>query len=224
MDSKIKIALFASGRGSNAINIAKYIRANCANLEIKCLVCNVQDAGVIDYIKEFDIPVVVIPSKGMDRLAHEELVLESIKSYEVDWILLAGYMRVLSESFLSKFSNTIISKIVNIHPSLLPLYPGTSAYEQAYENQDLYSGITIHLVDAGVDTGPIILQRKFPRMDSDSFDQFKRRGLSTEHELYREFLNYLNKGEQRITQLVDLTLKEKSNEELKSRSLSTELR
>lgn len=224
LDSKIKIAIFASGRGSNALNIVKYIENHCDNLSVSCLVCNVTDAPVIDFVKEQGVPVIVIPSKGIERSLHEEKIITKLREFNVDWILLAGYMRVLSHKFVSRFTEDKFSKIVNIHPSLLPKYPGTKGYEQAFQHGDSFGGITIHLVDDGVDTGPILLQEKFPRIESDSFDQFKRRGLSVEHELYREFLDCLNKGELKVRQLVDLTLKERSNEEFKSRSLSTDLR
>ena len=196
LETKRKIVIFASGRGSNALNIVNYVNQFCHNLEVVCLMCNVEDAPVIQLMMAKNISVEIVSSRGLKRDDHERAVIEKISKYNADWIILAGYMKVLGQDMLNAYSN-----IINIHPSILPLYPGLSSYKTSFENKDEYSGATIHFVDSGVDTGPIIMQKKFPRLKNDSFDQFRRRGLENEYELFRLFLSVLNKNETKIEDL-----------------------
>lgn len=182
MENK-RFYIFASGSGSNAYEILKHWHTIGRPGVCLGLVTNKPHAKVLTRVKEFNIPTVIVPSTGIERIEHEKKLLESLDTDDV-WIFLAGYMRVLSQDFLNKFNNGSYYQVVNIHPSLLPKFQGLHAYERAYESGDAESGITIHLVDEGVDTGKILKQVKFERKDSDTFEDFQRRGLSLEHENY----------------------------------------
>ncbi len=180
----MNIALFASGRGTNVQAILDQIRPDHVPVQAHCLVCNVQDAPVIDLAKEYGLPLLVLDSKGVSRTDWEREVLAYLSQYEIDYIVLAGFMRLLSPSFIDHFKD----RILNIHPSLLPKYPGTKSIEEAYDNQEKETGVTIFYVDDGVDTGQIIDQRRV-KVDpawslADLEDQIHR----VEHEMYTQVL------------------------------------
>ncbi|ATH07812.1 hypothetical protein BIY24_07575 [Halobacteriovorax marinus] len=215
MDSVRNIAIFASGRGTNALNIVNFVEQNCSGLRVVCLICDLDDAPVLNLLRGRGVDLRVISSKGLSKEEHEQRIWSALDSFNIDWILLAGYMRILSKEFIAKGI-----PIVNIHPSLLPLYPGLHSYKKSFESRDEFSGATIHLVDEGVDTGAIILQKKFPRLRSDSFDQFRRRGLENEYELYRLFLYFLNKSDSKVYSLINYFTGEKRDEHLSSGGLS----
>ncbi len=135
------------------------------------------------------VPVESVGHRGLSREDHETRLLETLSRYPVDYVVLAGYMRVLTSSFLQHFHHQDgYFRIVNIHPSLLPAFPGANAYEEAFAYGVRLSGITIHLVDEKVDHGPILAQEAFARLEEDTFDDFKARGLSVEHRLYPQVL------------------------------------
>ena len=180
----MNIALFASGRGTNVQAILDQIRPDHVPVQAQCLVCNVQDAPVIDLAKDYGLPLLVLDSKGVSRTDWEREVLAYLSQYEIDYIVLAGFMRLLSPSFIDHFKD----RILNIHPSLLPKYPGTKSIEEAYDNQEKETGVTIFYVDDGVDTGQIIDQRRV-KVDpawslADLEDQIHR----VEHEMYTQVL------------------------------------
>ena len=177
------IAIFASGNGSNAIKLIECAQSN--NKEIACLISDNPNANILKV--KLDIPVHLIPYNH-SKTKHEEEILKVLKQYDVNWIFLAGYMRILSANFIQRFTHKNKSQIINIHPSLLPKYQGLNAYERSYQNQDQYSGITIHYVDAGIDTGEIIIQGKFERTKADSLQDFIQKGLKLEHTLYPQIL------------------------------------
>ena len=163
----IRGAILASGRGSNAANLVDFAgKGPCREkLTIACLISDNPRALVLERGEEWGLPLHCIAGKGMDRREHEKKVLELLRSYDVEWVFLAGYRRILTGEFLSAFSGKgpEVSRVVNIHPSLLPEFPGLNAYERAFEAGVAFSGVTVHLVDEGVDTGPIICQEKFLR-------------------------------------------------------------
>ena len=180
----MNIALFASGRGTNVQAILDQIRPDHVPVQAQCLVCNVQDAPVIDLAKDYGLPLLVLDSKGVSWTDWEREVLAYLSQYEIDYIVLAGFMRLLSPSFIDHFKD----RILNIHPSLLPKYPGTKSIEEAYDNQEKETGVTIFYVDDGVDTGQIIDQRRV-KVDpawslADLEDQIHR----VEHEMYTQVL------------------------------------
>lgn len=150
-----------------------------------------------------DVPHVCIPlvrnksnTRTEDKAAHEAAIYEWMNSKNVDWVFLAGYMRILSADFIKKFHdpNLGVSRILNIHPSLLPSFPGKNAYEQAFQAGVKSSGVTVHFVDPGVDTGPPIIQESFPRFEQDTLEDFEKRGLEVEYRLYRKAMDMVSKG------------------------------
>lgn len=200
-DQSKNIAIFASGNGTNAINILDCAKEELFNSTIKCLITDKKDAGIIVKINTHpvykNIPIYTIPfvkkigeSHPVAKARHEVEIKEILDSHHVNWIALAGYMKILSAKFLKCYFDESFQKnrVINIHPSLLPKYPGKDAYEQAFNSGDEVSGVTIHHVDSGIDTGPIILQKTFKRKKEDTFEDFKNRGLSLEYQIYREAL------------------------------------
>lgn len=193
----INLVVFASGRGSNAKNILEYVASNknkeSFRLNVLALVTDQKNAGVIEYARQFNTPIHVIPFKTSKK-DHEDEVLDKLKDHPVDYICLCGYMRILSPLFINAFTHTgeKHSRIINIHPSLLPDFPGKDGYGDAFKANVKESGVTLHFVDEGIDTGKIIKQRRFARYEDDDFESFQKRGLKLEHESYRELLQELN--------------------------------
>lgn len=191
-----KIALFASGTGTNVQNLLEKAKS-FKNVHISCVIVDTDSSPLPTRLKFGypELPVYrILPDKNVAAAARkdefETRVISKLESHGVEWILLAGYMRIVGPKLLQLYHN----RIVNIHPSLLPLYPGLHAYERAYKDGVEESGITIHLVDEGMDTGPILLQRKFPRLVDDSLEEFIRRGKDIEWDLYPEILKRLNES------------------------------
>jgi len=174
----INLALFASGTGSNALNLLETART-LKRVKFKLLVVD-QPASPLPARVRTDFPdlnVLVCPfPAGSDlsqkRLAHEALILNELRAHEVDWIFLAGYMRIIGPTLLLPYTQSGKSRIINIHPSLLPAYPGLNAYENAFRANEKQSGVTIHRVDSGVDTGPILVQQSFERLNADTLAHF----------------------------------------------------
>ena len=187
---RLKIAVFVSGRGSNLASIIEAIEAGAMGATIVCVVCNNPDAYAITLAKEHGLEVFVLSHKGMSREEHERKILAHLQTLEVDFVVLAGYMRVLTGTFLQAFREEAggYYRVTNIHPALLPSFKGANGYEDAFNYGVRVSGITIHLVDEEVDHGPILAQRSFPRLAEDSLHDFRERGLAVEHALYPEVL------------------------------------
>lgn len=190
------IALMASGTGTNALNLIEAAKSYM-NVRVACLIVDTLNSPLPDLVRE-KYPMLpvhrILPMGGLKGQArksdHEKRVLETLTSHEVSYICLAGYMRILGPLLLDTFRN----RIVNIHPSLLPLYPGMDSYKRAFEDGVSESGVTVHIVDAGVDTGPVILQEKFPRLESDTLADFIQRGKELEWKLYPLILKKLNES------------------------------
>ena len=182
-----KIVVFASGRGSNAE--ALYKNAEAYGYGISAIITDNPEAGIIEKANSWSLTVhIVKKEKNEIRESHEAKILTLLKKIDFHLIVLAGYERLLSSTFIQSFAR---NSIVNIHPSMLPEYPGLRSYERAFEDCKTSSGISIHFVDEGMDTGEIIRQERFSRLDSDSMDSFKTRGLSLEHKLYPEVVGTL---------------------------------
>lgn len=200
---KKNIALFASGNGSNAQALMQFAKDQLdpAQLEIKVLISDVEGAFCLTRAKKMAVPS-ICHSFVQYKLEHaacsyvelkkkyEQKLIEYCREYAIDWVFLCGYMRILSPLFLDAFydEKNAISKVVNIHPSLLPSFKGANAYDDTFLAGVKVSGVTVHLVDAGIDTGPIILQDTFVRKDEDDLAQFKQRGLALEHILFPQVL------------------------------------
>lgn len=187
------IAIFASGAGSNALNLIESSRER-SDIFVSCVIVDTATSPLPKLIREkySYVPVhVVLPDPKIDKALRkkhfEEKIIKVLEAANVEWILLAGYMRLIGPSLLNKFQN----KILNIHPSILPAYPGLNSYERAFNDNVPYSGITIHSVDSGVDTGPVIAQEKFPRLANDTLESFVNRGKEIEWRLYTRILNQL---------------------------------
>lgn len=193
--NKIKIAIMSSGNGSNAENIIKFCMENPHLYEMPIVICDNQRAKVLDRCQKYPVEVVVIPpvkkmTIGETKAHHESQILDILIKHEISLICLAGYMRLLSSKFIAHFYDRKIrtSRIINIHPSILPSFKGANAYLDAFNYGVKMSGVTMHFVDSGMDSGPILLQDSFKRFDDDTVDEFIQRGLEVEHRLYRNFL------------------------------------
>src|SRR6185436_6163499 len=175
-----RLGILISGRGSNFIAIADNIRAGKLDAEIALVISNRLDAGGIEAARERGIRVVVIPSKGMSREDHDRAVIAELNQAEVDLVCLAGYMRLLSPEFIRAFPQ----RIINIHPSLLPAFPGLDAQQQALDYGVKVSGATVHLVTRELDGGPIVVQSAVPILFDDTVETLSARILIEEHKLY----------------------------------------
>ncbi|TNE99602.1 MAG: phosphoribosylglycinamide formyltransferase [Deltaproteobacteria bacterium] len=198
----MKVCIMASGGGTNAENIIQY--APKVGIEIVGLISDQPEAFALKRAANNDIEAVCLPfvrdhsrTYAEDKEIHETAIYEWMKERQVDWIFLAGYMRILTSSFIEKFEEPSAghSRIVNIHPSLLPSFPGKDAYKQAWSSGVKMSGATVHFVDSGVDTGAPIVQDCFPRLEKDSLEDFVDRGLKIEYKLYKQAMDILSKGE-----------------------------
>ena len=180
---KKRIGVLLSGRGSNFEALADSVAAGrIPNAEIAVVVSNREDAPGIDRARKREIEARVIPSKGLEREEYDKLVAAALKEKKVDLVCLAGYMRLLSAYFIAAFPN----RILNIHPSLLPAFPGLEAQRQALEHGAKFSGCTVHFVDENLDAGPIVLQAAVPIEDRDTVETLSERILREEHRIYSE--------------------------------------
>lgn len=189
-----QLAILLSGRGSNFEAIADSVARGAIEASIAAVVSNRPDARGVVLARERGIHAVVIPSKGVDREAYDRLLIEELQKYQVDLICLAGYMRVLSATFVRQFQN----RILNIHPSLLPAFPGLDAQHQALAYGVKVSGCTVHFVDEYLDAGPVILQAVVPVQDNDTEETLSSRILQEEHRIYSEAIRIVLGGNYRI--------------------------
>lgn len=182
----------ASGKGTNALNLIHYLRKN-NKVKIRVLVCDNPKAEILKSETAIDIPLIIIPKESLSKQEHEEEILKALDKYNVDWVLLAGYRKILSSHFLKNFWNkdTLRYQVINIHPSLLPEFPGRDAYKQVYESSKLRSGVTVHYVDTGVDTGPKIYQESFMRTPGESLQELVTKGKAIEHRAYPKALEII---------------------------------
>jgi phosphoribosylglycinamide formyltransferase-1 len=189
-----KIGILLSGRGSNFEAIADSIEAGRLQAEIAIVISNRADAPGLESAKRRGLNAQLIPSKGRVREEHDAEVVAALKKAHVDLVCLAGYMRLLSPEFIRNFPN----RIVNVHPSLLPAFPGMDAQKQALEYGVKVTGCTVHLVDEHLDHGPIILQKAVPVLDGDDVHTLSARILEQEHAAYSEAIGLLLSGEVEI--------------------------
>ena len=191
----IRLVVLLSGRGSNFAAIHEAIRTKALDAEIAAVISNRRDAPGIAKAKEWRYPAYVVDHKLFpDREAHEAHILRTLNAARPDFIVLAGYMRLLSASFLARWRN----RVVNIHPSLLPSFPGVDAQAQAVAHGVKVSGCTVHFVDENLDAGPIIVQRVVDVRNDDDAATLSARILVEEHKAYVEALQILAKGEYRV--------------------------
>lgn len=183
--SKQRAAIFASGTGSNFVAIMEQEDLNC---DIVCLVCDQPEAAVIAKAKTYGIQTIVLnPKMFPTKAAYEQEILTQLQRAEIEWIFLAGYMRIIGETLLKPYEG----KLINIHPSLLPEFPGIDAIGQAFTAGVSVTGVTVHYVDAGIDTGPIIAQREVEVLPNDTKETLQQRIQTVEHKLYPEVIKQL---------------------------------
>jgi phosphoribosylglycinamide formyltransferase-1 len=192
---KARIGVLLSGRGSNFEALAEgAANGRIPNAEIVIALSNREDARGIERARAMGIEAQVISSKGLDREAYDKLVIARLQEKRVELVCLAGYMRLLSPQFVAAFRN----RILNIHPSLLPAFPGLEAQRQALEHGAKFSGCTVHFVDENLDAGPIVLQACVPIEDSDTPETLAQRILREEHRIYAEAVRVVLEGNFRI--------------------------
>ena len=177
------LGILLSGRGSNFEAIAKNVAAGkIPDTRIAVVISNKADAGGLEIAKQFDLPTLVIPSKGKQREDHDREMVTALRQHKVDLVCLAGYMRLLSPWFVQQFPH----RILNIHPSLLPAFPGLEAQQQAFAYGVKVAGCTVHFVDEELDHGAIIVQKTVPVLDEDDEHALAARILAQEHIAYSE--------------------------------------
>jgi phosphoribosylglycinamide formyltransferase 1 len=178
-----RLGILLSGRGSNFLAIAKAISEHrLLGAEIAVVLSNVEDAPGLAAARELQLPAFAIPSAGRKRAEHDAEIIARLHQHKVDLVCLAGYMRIISPAFVAAFPN----RILNVHPSLLPAFPGLDAQEQAFDYGAKVAGCTVHFVDEAVDHGVIILQKTVAVNDNDTADTLSARILEQEHLAYPE--------------------------------------
>jgi phosphoribosylglycinamide formyltransferase-1 len=193
--TKKRIGVLLSGRGSNFEALADSVAAGrIPNAEIAIVISNRENALGIEKALARGIPAQVIPSRGLEREAYDTLVIAALEEKKVDLVCLAGYMRLLSPAFVAAYCG----RILNIHPSLLPAFPGLESQRQAIEHGAKFSGCTVHFVDENLDAGPIILQAAVPIRDDDTPETLSARVLKEEHRIYTEAVRIVLEGRYRM--------------------------
>ena len=191
---KKRLGILISGRGSNFLAIADAIAAHRLDAEIALVIANRADAPGIALARERGLHVLSLPSKGLDREAYDRQLIDELGKSRVDLVCLAGYMRILSGHFIREFHQ----RILNIHPSLLPSFPGLDAQHQAVEHGVKFSGCTVHFVEEGLDSGPIVSQAVVPVSADDTAETLSARILREEHRIYPEAIALVLSGQYRI--------------------------
>src|SRR5271170_4174034 len=178
-----RLGILLSGRGSNFLAIAKAIREHrLQGAEIAAVLSNLEDAPGLAAARELNLPAFAIPSAGRKRAEHDAEMIARLHQHKVDLVCLAGYMRIISPTFVAAFPN----RILNVHPSLLPAFPGLDAQTQALDFGAKVAGCTVHFVDEAVDHGVIVLQKTVPINDEDTAETLSARILEQEHLAYPE--------------------------------------
>jgi phosphoribosylglycinamide formyltransferase-1 len=187
-----RLGILLSGRGSNFLAIAKAIHERrLLGAEIAVVLSNLEDAPGLAAAREINLPTFAIPSAGRKRAEHDAEMIARLHQHKVDLVCLAGYMRIISPLFVQAFPN----RILNVHPSLLPAFPGLDAQAQALKYGTRVAGCTVHFVDEAVDHGVIILQKTVPVHDDDTEETLSARILEQEHRAYPEAISTVLSGE-----------------------------
>lgn len=190
-----RLGVLLSGRGSNFLNIAEHIqRGDLRGCEIACVLSNVADAPGLAAARERGLQTIAQPSRGVPRDDHDRAMLVHLREHRVEYVILAGYMRVLTPAFLQAFPQ----RVLNIHPSLLPSFPGLDAQRQALEYGVKVAGCTVHFVDDAVDHGVIVMQRLVRVRENDTVARLSARILAQEHRLYPEAIARVLSGKYEV--------------------------
>jgi len=191
MKPKLGIGVLVSGSGSNLQSIIDRMEEGCLDAEIKMVISNNPDAYALERCRKHHIPAVVVRHQDFrTREDFDRQMIDVFKSHQVDLVVMAGFMRVLTPLFLHAFS----MKIMNIHPALLPAFPGTHVQQKAIDYGVKFSGCTVHFADEGVDTGPVIIQAMVPVLVDDTADTLAARILKEEHRIYPQAIQFYAEG------------------------------
>ena len=192
--SRARLGILLSGRGSNFETIAENVLSGKLECDIGVVFSNKPAAPGLATARRLGFECDVIPSAGADRTYFDQQVLEILKRHCIDWVCLAGYLRILTGHFVRAFPN----RILNIHPSLLPSFPGLDAQYQALSHGVKFTGCTVHFVDENLDSGAILRQAPVPVLDDDTTETLSARILKEEHRIYSEAIAWVLKGNYRV--------------------------
>lgn len=194
----IRIGVLASGSGTNLQALLDACAAGRIDGRVAVVICNVPGAGALERAERAGAPAVLRPSRGVDRAAYDAGLVEVLRDRRVDLVCLAGYMRIITPGFLAAFGPTAATRgcprLMNVHPGLLPSFPGLHAQRQALEHGARIAGCTVHFVDEGTDTGPVIVQAAVPVLPGDSEEALARRILAQEHRIYPQAVQWFAQG------------------------------
>jgi phosphoribosylglycinamide formyltransferase-1 len=186
-----KLAILVSGSGTNMENLIRESQAGRIPAETALVVCDNPAAAAIQKAERLRVPAVLIDRKKfLSKEAFEAEIIKALENARVDWIILAGFMRILSQPFVAKYKG----RIINIHPSLLPKFPGAHGIRDAFHAKEKETGVTVHFVDEGVDTGPVILQQALPIKPEDSLETLESKVHELEYKMYPEALRRVLSG------------------------------
>lgn len=191
----MRVAIFASGNGTNFEVLTNHFQKGDIPGKLALLFCNHPDAPVMERAKRLGVPAESFTVKSCGgKEEYEKQVLKLLQKYQIDFIILAGYLRVVGPTILDHYDH----RIVNLHPAWLPEYPGLHSIERAFNDHKKQTGVTVHYIDSGLDSGPIIAQRHVPILADDTVDTLEARVHETEHQLYpeavKQVLTELEKG------------------------------
>jgi phosphoribosylglycinamide formyltransferase-1 len=186
--SKLPFVILASGAGSNARVLLEHAKKHPEKFEAKAVISDRSGAPVLDIAAGMGVETFVVSHR------EEGMMLALLKRLQPRWALLAGYKRIVPASFLEFFADDNFHRVLNVHPSLLPAYPGLHGYERAFADGVRVTGVTVHIVDGGLDTGPCVLQESFEREDDDDLESFVKKGQKLEHKLFPKALELAASG------------------------------
>jgi phosphoribosylglycinamide formyltransferase 1 len=192
--AKARLGILLSGRGSNFEAITRNVLGGKLPCEIGLVFSNKPQAAGLQLARDLGLPHAAMESASVERATFDAQVAELLKEHRIDWVCLAGYMRLLSSAFVSRFAG----RILNIHPSLLPAFPGLDAQYQALAHGAKVTGCTVHFVDENLDNGPILLQTAVPILDNDTVESLSARILVEEHKIYSEAIAWVLRGNYRV--------------------------
>ena len=189
-----RLGILISGRGSNFAAIADNVASGRLDAEIAVVISNRPEAAGLEAARAGGLDAVCLPSKGLDREVYDRMLVAELRKHGVELVCLAGFMRLLSAGFIREFPN----RILNIHPSLLPAFPGLDAQHQALAHGVKITGCTVHFVDEDLDAGPSVIQAAVPVMDDDTEETLSARILKQEHRIYSEAIGIVIAGKYRV--------------------------
>ena len=190
MSDRTRFGVLLSGSGTNLQALIDAANTEHHPAEIAVVISNKKNAFGLERARKAGIPAVHVPHKGKERSVFDQELVDVLVAHGVEWVALAGFMRILTPTFLSAFQN----RVLNIHPALLPAFPGTNGQGQAFESGVRIAGATVHLVDAGTDTGPIVVQGAVPVLEDDTAETLQQRILGVEHVLFPKVFRWAAEG------------------------------